>query len=370
LLGSAQWLLFQTLTLAPLALVLPALAIAQMTGLDKNLCVAVIGLVVVVYTLVGGLEAVMLAGAVQGALLLFAPALVIGFIAWKLPGGVREIFTTTQDYDKLQLLPDGGGDLTQATIFLSLYVFLQFSVLQTGNQPMMQRFFAVPRRKLWRTSAVFVLGAFALATVASLFGLAAFAYFHHFPGGFDALNTDETLTPLSVVNALPSGAVGWLAGAIFAAAAAAFANGLNGGSTLLSEDFYRRLRPSASDGERLVVLRLTTLTLGLLAVGMALMLREQGLGRFFVNWSRVGEVMAGSMAGVFLLGLLSRRANAIGAGVGFVAGVATAIYLFAMSSVHPLLNVPIALGTCFAVGYVVSFVSGPPAQKVEDLTVY
>lgn len=127
--------------------------------------------------------------------------------------------------------------------------------------------------------------------------------------------------PTFVTTALPVGLIGILLSAIMAAAMSSIASELNALATTTVIDFYRRLvRPEAADAHYLRVSKIATAFWGLFACGVALY--ATNLGSLIEVVNRFGSFFYGSILGVFILAMVTRRATGTGAFVGLIGGMA------------------------------------------------
>ena len=130
--------------------------------------------------------------------------------------------------------------------------------------------------------------------------------------------------PTFITTRMPIGLVGLLIAAIFAAAMSASAGELNSLATATIIDFYRRhFVKEASDTHYLRVSKLATIVWGLFACVVAMYAANQGSLIEVVN--RYGSFFYGSLLGVFILAILTKRATATGALVGLIAGMAVVL---------------------------------------------
>jgi Na+/proline symporter len=120
---------------------------------------------------------------------------------------------------------------------------------------------------------------------------------------------------------MPIGLVGLMIAAIFAAAMSASGGELNALATATIIDFYRRhFVKDAGDAHYLLVSKLATISWGLVACVVATYAANQGSLIEVVN--RYGSFFYGSLLGVFILGIMTKRATAAGAFWGLIAGMA------------------------------------------------
>jgi Na+/proline symporter len=164
--------------------------------------------------------------------------------------------------------------------------------------------------------------------------------------------------PTFVTTEMPIGLVGLIIAAIFAAAMSSIAAELNSLATATIIDFYRRhFRREASDTHYLRVSRLATGLWGLVACGVAVYATT--LGSLIEVVNRFGSFFYGSLLGVFVLAIGTRRATGNGAFAGLIAGMA-AVAFVALRYPHIsfLWHNVIGVVVVTAVGLGVSAVSG------------
>ncbi|HXE81215.1 MAG TPA: sodium:solute symporter [Vicinamibacterales bacterium] len=132
--------------------------------------------------------------------------------------------------------------------------------------------------------------------------------------------------PTFITTRMPIGLVGLMIAAIFAAAMSSIAAELNSLSAATVIDFYRRhIKPDANDTHYLRVSRLATGAWGLLACGVAVYATT--LGSLIEVVNRFGSFFYGSILGVFVLAIGTRRATGTGAFLGLIAGMASVAHV-------------------------------------------
>jgi Na+/proline symporter len=131
-------------------------------------------------------------------------------------------------------------------------------------------------------------------------------------------------------------------------------------------DFYLRRRPDISEQQRMRLSRLATIFWGLVLFAVALASRRGG--RVVELGLSIASIAYGAMLGVFLLGTLTRRANANGALAGMAAGLAVEIYLWTATRVGWTWYVAVGTVVTFAVGYTASllFASQEGGESTND----
>jgi len=164
--------------------------------------------------------------------------------------------------------------------------------------------------------------------------------------------------PTFITTQLPPGLVGLLIAAIFAAAMSSCAAELNSLSTATVIDFYRRhLKRDATDAHYLTVSRVATGVWGLVACGVAVYATT--LGSLIEVVNRFGSFFYGSLLGVFVLAIGTRRATGTGAFVGLIAGMsAVAFVAFRYPAVSFLWHNVVGVSVVTIVGMAVSLATG------------
>jgi len=133
--------------------------------------------------------------------------------------------------------------------------------------------------------------------------------------------------PTFITTYMPLGLVGLMIAAIFAAAMSASGGELNALATATVIDFYRRhFKRDATDAHYVVVSKLATFAWGLFACFVAMRAANQGSLIEVVN--RYGSVVYGSLLGVFILAIMTKRATSRGAFWGTIAGMAAVLYVY------------------------------------------
>jgi Na+/proline symporter len=189
-------------------------------------------------------------------------------------------------------------------------------------------------------------------------GVMLFAYYQ-VPSS--AFGRADRIYPMFIVSRMPHGIAGLLIAAILAAAMSNLSAALNSLSSSSIMDFYVRFRPTASETHRLRLARLATVVWALVLFALAILALHR-VGRVVEVGLQIASVAYGALLGVFLLGVLTKRANQIGASVGMVCGLMMELYLWRWSHVAFTWWVFIGTSVTFVAGYGASF-AGRAAAK-------
>ena len=198
------------------------------------------------------------------------------------------------------------------------------------------------------SSGVAVLFQFSLFL---LVGAMLFVFFKMFPPA-EAFTRTDRIFPTFIVSRMPHGISGLLISAILAAAMSNLSAALNSLSSTSIMDLYARFRPQSSEARRLVLSRIATIFWGIVLFFLAILARQGG--KVVEAGLSIASVAYGALLGVFLLGVLTRKASELGAMVGMVAGFALNIYLWQCTKVPFTWYVALGSTATFLVGYAAS----------------
>ncbi|MEO8026265.1 MAG: sodium:solute symporter [Bryobacteraceae bacterium] len=306
---------------------LMALTINSITGWIIDYVIVTVCVVMIFYTLVGGIEAVIWTDVIQAFLCWTGVLTCLGFLLFMPPGGPVAVFRLAVEHNKFSLGP-AQFDFTDATIpVLLIYGFFWYLQRYTADQTLVQRYLVAKsdRAALKGVS----LGAFLCLPVWALFmliGTCTWAFFKLTGETLPPYVTKaDQVFPYFVGTHLPVGVSGLFLASLMGAAMTMLASDLNSIAMVGVEDFYRRLRPRASDRQRMRAARLMVAVIGALSAAAALILAHTK-GNALQMWFAVSAIVSGGLAGLFLLAFLSRRAHKRGVYVGIAASVAATIW--------------------------------------------
>ncbi|HRJ73268.1 MAG TPA: sodium/solute symporter, partial [Terrimicrobiaceae bacterium] len=369
IIASLQCIFFQTFARTSVVLVLPALAISSVTGINVFLSVLLMGIITTIYTAIGGFDAVIWTEVFQGLLKFLAPLVMIGICIAALPGGAGEVLSTSLTYRKFDFALLTWDVAVPAFWILMIGTFLTATVSAAGDQPIIQRVFSAPLHEVRRVNAMSTACGILIGVIVNVMGLAIFAYFRAHPDKFDPNAQNDQIVPLFVTQAMPTGMAGVVVAAIFASAMATVASAMNSVATIFTEDFYLKFRPKATDRERLFTLRATSYAVGAIGTAMALLLAAQNLKSMMIVWSQFTALLGGGIVGVYTLGMFSRRANGFGAICGAIFSITLTLAVKLFTDLHWATYTPIAIFSCIGAGYLCSLFS-PQRKDLAGLTVY
>jgi SSS family solute:Na+ symporter len=361
-----------------------ALTISSVTGWYVDAIVVGIGAVTIFFTLLGGLEAVIWADVVQGFILWFGILVCVGYLLFLTPGGPSAFWTLATVTHKFDLGSTAFVFSKPTIIVLSLYGFFWYLQKYTADQTMVQRYLASKSDK--EALKGVLLGAFLCIPAWMLFMLIGTQLWVFYQLTRESLpiyvTKADQVFPYFISTHIPAGIAGLFVAALFGAAMATLSSDLNCLSLVAVEDFYRKLRPQATDQQRLQVAKRAVAVFGLVTVAFAIRLAHTH-GTALSMWYTISAIVAGGLAGLFLLAFLSDRANRQGAYVGIGASLAFTFWATLTLNggnvvdlghynfpLHDYMIGVIGHIVLLVVGYLTSFLFRAPNANANKLTLW
>jgi SSS family transporter len=372
------------------ALYVPCLAIDAVTGgaLDLTLMISVLGALVTVYTMLGGIQAVIWNDVMQFCVMFGGLGATVLIVASSVPGGLQEIVTAAAAAGKTAMWVPLGDPAARAP-WTAVVAFFR----QPLTVPALLAALIVGRMAQYTSDQVMVLRLQTTKTVAdarrafvvnaagdalwmiglSFVGLALFAYFQHNPAPSD-LPADRML-PYFMARAFPAGAVGLVIAAILAASLSSIDSAIHSCSSVLIVDVYNRLvlgretgpgreTDAGSPGSQVRALRIATALVG--AAGTTLACNVAGIGTLLEIANKVINAFTGPLFGIFLLAMFSTRASSVAALAGGAAGAIVSYYVAYHSGLGFLWPSTFGFVATLVVGGIASLVV--PSRGVTQLT--
>jgi SSS family solute:Na+ symporter len=308
-------------------LYLVALLLHSLTGVDETLCILGAGLFVAVYTIVGGIDAVIWTDVIQTLVLMIGSVLCLATIVWMLPGGFGQIFEIAQEHEKFALgdLVNGelvratwGVDFSKKTIPLMLLMSFNFFLTDySTGQHYVQRYCSASslteaRRAMWTNVFIGVPTWFFYMFL----GTALFAFFQVFPAPeatamLDGTEKAEGIVPFFVLSYLPHGVAGLVVAAALAAGMSSLDSSINAISTVWVVDIYRRhVVKEADDRHYLHVAWAAAGAASLFMLGGAVAMLEADSTTFQDRSIQLTALLGGGVLGIYLIGFFTRLGDA------------------------------------------------------------
>ncbi|MBN2292250.1 MAG: sodium/solute symporter [Pirellulales bacterium] len=368
--GSCAFIVLQLGRMA-IVLYLPAIALSVVTGMDVYVSILVMGVLSTAYTVMGGMEAVIWTDVLQAGVLMSGAMLGVAIAILGVEGGPSNFLSIAQSDAKFHMV-NWNLDVTTTAIWLVMIGsgFQRMADL-TADQTVVQRYLTTRDvRQSARAAWASVVASFPWAVTVFLFGTALFAFFKSHPEKLNPALQTDAIVPWFVVEELPPGISGLVIAALFAAAMSSLDSSIHSVATTLTIDFYKRFRPNSSDRSRLRLARWLTGLLGTMGTAVAMLAATYQIESLWDLFLKFAGLAVGGLAGLFMLGIFTRRANGPGAIAGAVAGAVVMYIVQSHTRIHFFLYPPIGIGTSFLVGYVASLLIPAPAKSLAGLTVH
>jgi SSS family solute:Na+ symporter len=329
-------------------------------GTGEIASIAIITVLTLIYTFEGGLAAVIWTDVVQTFIYVGGTLVGLFTILHLVPGGWSTIQGMASSAGKWQVF-DFSLDLWKPYTFWAGVIGGAFLTTASHgtDQLIVQRLLAARNQKqsttALLTSGIAIVFQFALFLVV---GVMLFAYYQQ-PS--KAFGKADFIYPTFIVSRMPHGISGLLIAAILAAAMSNLSAALNSLSSSSMMDFYLRGRPQTDERRRLQLSRVSTLWWAIVLFVLAVLSLHK-VSRVVEVGLSIASVAYGALLGVFLLGVLTRRANQAGAIVGMLCGFAVELYIWLGTPVPWTWYVLIGTVVTFGVGYLASCISPQQSQ--------
>jgi len=299
-----------------------ALALSSMMGVDTMTFVWILGAIIILLTLLGGIEAVIWLDVVQGILLIGGGILALGIILFTADGGPAAVWQTAAEAGRVGFGPFD-WDFVNLTFWVMAINGVFYAIQKYGtDQTIVQRYLtAKSDRDAVKASLIGVLLTVPVWALFMFIGTGLFSFYELSPGLLPEGIKSDAVFPHFILSELPIGVTGLIISALTAAAISSLDSDINCLSAVAVEDFYGRFKKDVTDRQKLTFGKWMVVASGLGAIIVAsvyvLMEGKGVLGIIFTLYA----IFSGGIAGMFLLGLFSPKANQKGLNVGIIASI-------------------------------------------------
>jgi len=323
-------------------------------GTGEIASIAIITILTLIYTFEGGLTAVIWTDVVQTAIYVGGTIAGLFTILHLVPGGWSAIHSAAASAGKLRVFDFTLSPWVPYSFWAGLIGGTFLATASHGtDQLIVQRLLAARNQKqsvlALLSSGVAILFQFGLFL---MLGVMLWVYYREPSAAF---GKPDRIYPTFIVSHMPHGISGLLMAAILAAAMSNLSAALNALSSSSIMDFYVRFRPATGEQRRLRLSQLSTFAWALVLFALAVLSLHKA-GRVVEAGLQIASVAYGALLGVFLLGVLTRKANQRGAVVGMICGFGAELYLWLGTRLPWTWWVLAGTAVTFAVGYLGSAV--------------
>ena len=364
------------------------LTLNALTGFDIRVIILITGIVVTLYTVIGGMEAVIWTEVVQSVIKTAGAVLVLVLVIMSVQGGIPEIYSTSVASNKFSL-GTAKFDLTIDSFWVIFLYGLLINLTNFGvDQNYVQRYHTAPTVKeasksLWLCVYMYLPS----SLMFFLIGTCLYTYYHQHGDllmqvkqqvasiqlgtGADSeaiaarasVLTDadigDKVLPHFIVTRVPAGIVGLIFAAILSAAMGTISSGFNSSATIYMIDIHKRyINKNITDRQQLRILYFATIVIGLIATGVGISII--GANSVLDLWWKLSGIFAGGMLGIFSLSMLAKHASRSAVFIAVLNGTLIILWMvFSKSEIFPpLLRNPLHANMTIVVGALSIFLIG------------
>ncbi len=359
--ASACYLLTQIARMGSI-LYLLAVPMHILMGWNMHTVIIATSLAIIIYSMLGGLKAVIWADAIQGLILIGGALLCLVILLFSMPEGPSQAFELaihSPEGNKFSL-GEFSASLTSSTFWVCLIYGIFINLQNYGiDQNYVQRYHAAKSDRDARFSALF--GGYLFIPVSALFfliGTALYSYYTVHAGELpEAIAAKpDYVFPFFIVNVLPVGLRGLLIASIFAAGMSTVSTSVSSAATIILTDYYKPFARHSTERRDVTILRLSSCVVGIIGIIVAIaMLSVESI---IDAWWTLSSIFSGGMLGLFLLGIMPRNIGRGAALTGCMAGIAVIAWIslsgmFNLPGIHLHEYLAIVLGTTtiFIIGF-------------------
>ena len=296
-------------------------------GTGEVSSIAIITALTLIYTFEGGLAAVIWTDVVQTVIYVGGTLVGVFTILHLVPGGWSAIHSLAASTGKLQIFDFTPTLWKPYTFWAGLLGGAFLTTASHGtDQLIVQRLLAAKNQRqsviALLSSGGAILFQFALFLMV---GIMLFAFYHQQPSAW--FGKADRIYPTFIVHEMPHGISGLLIAAILAAAMSNLSAALNSLSSSSMVDFYLRHKPNVDERTKMKLSRISTVVWAMLLFALAVLSLHK-VGRVIEVGLQIASVAYGALLGVFLLGVLTKRANEKGATIALFCGFAIDLYVW------------------------------------------
>lgn len=365
-----------------------AIPITIMTGWRLESVILWTGAFTILYTMIGGIEAVVWTSVVQGGIFIGGAILIAARLVFApeagAPGAVVSAAWEAGRFSlgSFELSWRSLFDTTQTTQWLFILAYItNWGRRYVADQHMVQRYL-IARSDREASQGAFWNAMLCVPIYVTFMFVGACLYGYYQRTGQTPPPLADDVVPYFVGQHMPAGIVGLILAAILSASMSSISADLNSLATVVNTDYLLHFRPKCPMGRQMFFSRAIVVVAGALAAAVALLMApKSGASSVMERGVTVAAVLSGGTLGLFFLGFLTRRATRLGCYSGVAACLAFTAWGLLTSPGTRLLDLgfnftlnPILIGLCghlvlFGVGYAVSVLFGGwRPENVDRLT--
>jgi SSS family solute:Na+ symporter len=357
-----------------------ALTINALSGIEMPLIIVISGVVIIFYTVLGGMEAVIWTEVIQAILKTLGALMILGIILNQVD--VSEIWAIGQRDNKFSL-GTFQPDFTTSSFWVILVYGFFINLTNFGvDQNYIQRYHTAKNtqdaaKSIWLCVVYYVPVSFLFFMI----GTSLYAFYEMNPGfilelkqqvsedkniplaTMQAVDYADRVLPFFMKTQIPKGLLGLLLAALLSAGMSTMSSGMNSSATVFLNDIYLRyIQKELSPKRQLRVLHIATIVMGCL--GIVFGISMIGVKSLLDVWWKLSGIFAGGMLGIFLLGFLAKNVSNSAAKIGAILGVIVIAWMSFKDNLPESFRSPLDSKMTVVVGTLMIVGTGIMAQQI------
>lgn len=377
-LGAVMFIVYQVGRMS-IIMYLPSMVLANLTGINVNILIIVMGVIAIIYSYTGGLKSVLWTDFIQGSVLLIGVTFALIFLIVHIDGGFAPIMDAFVNKGKFlaENEPIFDPNLLKNSVFLLIFgAGLNTCSSYISSQDIVQRFTTTTDTKQLN-KMMLANGALSIfiATVFYIIGTGLFVFYAQNPELAETAQQDQIFASF-IAYELPVGITGLLLAAIYAAAQSTLSTGLNSVATSWTLDIQERLsKKQMSFALQTRIAQFVSLGVGILAILVSILLANGGIKSAYEWFNGFMGLVLGVLGGTFVLGIFTKRATTLGTYIAFFAASAVIIWVkYTQPGVsiwsYSLITIVVSLVVGLIVSTIHRAITGDNSEPDEATTVY
>ncbi|SEI83703.1 solute:Na+ symporter, SSS family [Bhargavaea ginsengi] len=328
MIGSVLFIVYQIGRMS-IIMYLPAIALSAVTGINTVLIILFMGVIATIYSAFGGIKSVLWTDFIQGVVLIGGGIFALIFLLFSIDGGMGEVFKTGTENGKFFTdMPLFDPNFVNNSILLLIFgAGLSTAFSYISSQDMVQRYLTTDNPKEMN-KMTYMNGVLSLGTATLFFFIGTALYtFYTQQGGAMPEGKGDLIFANYIVSELPVGISGLLIAGLFAAGQSTLSTGLNSVATSWTLDIQNVFKPGMSDEASTKIARVVSALVGVFSIAFAIVLAYSDVSSAYEWFNGLMGLALGIIGGTFTLGVMTKRANAKGALLGFIATTVLAVYI-------------------------------------------
>jgi len=385
-----------------------ALSLQALIGYSMSTIMIIMGICIILYTVMGGMEAVIWTEVIQGILKTLGALLILYLIIADMPGGIKKVVGIGASDNKFSL-GSFSPNLSESTFWVVLLYGFFINLNNFGmDQNYIQRYHAAGSSKeasksLWLCVVMYVPASLLFFIIGTclysyyqvhadqieivrqqvaaerLGSISGTAQVNELAANLKPEDYGDKVMPFFMVSKLPMGVLGLVVSALLSAAMSTISSGMNACATIFAVDIYKRyFKPELSEKKTLRTLLIGTIMFGLLGLGTGIAMI--GVKSLLDIWWELSGIFAGGMLGLFLLGFVSRKTKNAEALTATIIGIVVILWMtfstqlpekyeFLRNPLHINMTIVVGTLTIFLVGLLLTYRKRNSKKSLEIIAV-